>query len=54
MKKWEYITFKDGLKDSYLNDLGNEGWELVSHTALYVPNNRLNPIQYYIFKREKL
>lgn len=53
MKKYKYKTFKDVLSDQQLNELGERGWELVFHTALYVPNNRRNPVQYYVFKKEK-
>lgn len=52
MKIFEYKTFKDGLSDSEMNALGQCGWEFVSHTALYVPDNRRNPVQYYVFKRK--
>lgn len=51
IKKFEYKTFKEGLSDEELKELGLNGWELVSHSVvLYQPVNRL--AQYYVFKRE--
>jgi len=65
MKIFEYKTIsypKDAgdtesygpLNDGELNELGKEGWELVSHTALmgwYTYQNKIR--QYYVFKRLK-
>jgi len=48
--KFEYISFNTKLTDDQLNRLGENGWELVSHTA--VVNGR-NFGQYYVFKRQK-
>lgn len=51
MKKFEYKTRKEYLKEHELNKLGDEGWELISHEAIYV--SRTHDIkQHYIFKRE--
>ena len=63
MKKWEYTTklkfeligygdgytiFQGGELDKALNDMGNQGWELVaSEQTSYKFSNR------YYFKREK-
>ena len=52
MKKFQYKTFQSALTDEVLNDLGKQGWELVSHTA--VMGTFLGGGQYYIFKREYL
>ena len=46
MKKWEYKHYNCRLIEEELNDLGDDGWELVSHTAAAMG-------QYYVFKREK-
>lgn len=45
---WEYKRFSQNseLYESDLNRLGNEGWELVSHST---PGT----YHYYIFKRRK-
>lgn len=50
MKKFEYKTFDKKVSDTELNKLGEEGWELVSHSAVCSYNII---IQYYIFKRVK-
>jgi hypothetical protein len=50
MKKYEYkvINHTQELPEPYLNELGEEGWELVSLVATEVE------IKYiYVFKREK-
>jgi len=47
MKKWEYKHYNCRLIEEELNDLGDDGWELVSHTAVAAMG------QYYVFKREK-
>lgn len=48
MKTFEYLTeyFKD-LNDDYLNNYGDEGWELV----VVIPGTYLNTC---VFKREKM
>lgn len=51
MKKYEYktIAHTQELPEPYLNELGEEGWELVSYGVTDVE------IQHrYIFKREKV
>jgi len=50
MKKWEYRHYNGKLSESGLNDYGEKGWELVSHSAV---TDGYNIQQYYIFKREK-
>ena len=49
--KYEYNTISNSeyLGDGLLNRLGENGWELVSHT--YVPDRSTH---YYAFKREKV
>lgn len=52
--KFEYKTFQVKLDDSDLNKLGDQGWELVSHTAVAVSNLMSSGFgQYYVFKRVK-
>ena len=51
---WEYKSVQDKLTDKQLNKLGQDGWELVAHSAVVVngmlgSSNELR--QYYIFKR---
>lgn len=50
MKKYEYISFNNKLSDLELNDLGKNGWQLISHTA----NLGGSFAQYYVFMREIL
>ena len=50
MKKFEYLSFQDKIRTEMLDQLGAEGWELVSHTAVTYGGAGLS--QYYIFKRE--
>jgi len=50
-KKFEYRHFDYELTSGDLNNLGNNGWELVSHTGV-AAYGQLN--QYYVFKREKI
>lgn len=56
MKKWEYKSVNAKLSDTQLNEFGEQGWELVSHTAVAVSNlfGGSGFGQYYVFKREKL
>ncbi len=49
MKKWKYKSYNHRLSDKQLNELGESGWELVSHSAV---GNNYGFIQYYVFKRE--
>jgi hypothetical protein len=49
MKKYEYKHFNCRLGQSELNALGNQGWKLVSHTALVAGGSG---VQYYVFIRE--
>lgn len=55
-KKWEYKSVNAKLSDTQLNEFGEQGWELVSHTAVAVSNlfGGSGFGQYYVFKREKL
>lgn len=54
MKKWEYKRFSRRLRDSELYSLGEEGWELVSHTVIKYENFWTSDnSEYYVFKREK-
>lgn len=48
-RKFEYKSYQEPLSDERLNKLGAEGWELVSHTAVF---GGTGGAQYYIFKRE--
>lgn len=47
MNKYEYKSFNCRLTNDQLNELGAEGWELISHTAVVA--NSFG--QYYVFKR---
>ena len=47
---WEYKHFNSKLSETELNNLGKEGWELVSHTAIYAWGELK---QYYVFKRPR-
>lgn len=49
MKKWEYNCFYEQISRQNLNNLGSEGWELVSHSAT---SNLGMTSHYYVFKRE--
>jgi hypothetical protein len=54
MKQYEYnvLTNRFPLKEELLNEVGKEGWELVSHT--YTNKEGLTGWEHiYIFKREK-
>jgi hypothetical protein len=48
MQKWEYKT-TDSLDEQSMNQLGNEGWELVSVTS----ENDWSQYRYLYFKRPK-
>jgi aspartate-semialdehyde dehydrogenase len=51
--KWEYKTFNERLTDEELNKLGQDNWELVSHSCVSVPSLFGHDIvQYYVFKRK--
>jgi len=49
--KFEYKAFNEKLSEEQLNTMGEEGWELIVHTAVAIRNELA---QYYVFKREKL
>jgi len=54
MKKFEYCLIRTFLDTEDLNELGGNGWELVSHcfdTSIGHDNMFSNPDR-YIFKRE--
>lgn len=54
VKIWEYKIVREPLDQSELNHYGSFGWELVSHTCAYVPENSYDKIvQQYTFKRLK-
>lgn len=53
MMKFQYKTEKNHLDEKQLNKLGLEGWELVSHSAIYVTLKH-EIKQHYIFKRQIL
>ena len=50
MKKYEYkaINHINELPESYLNELGEEGWELVNYVVTEIDGQHR-----YIFKKEK-
>ena len=54
MERWEYETrtlVDNSMWDYDLNDLGAQGWELVSH-SITAPNSSYTSIRhYYTFKR---
>ena len=50
MQKWEYLTFYGSLSEVRLNELGEEGWELI---AIIVSNENADARNFY-FKRPKL
>lgn len=51
---WEYKIVEEAMSQGELNLFGSNGWELVSHTCAYVPENRYSKIvQQYTFKRLK-
>lgn len=49
MKRFEYKSFNRRIEEDELNELGIQGWELVSHTAAA---NLTQFGQYYVFKRQ--
>jgi hypothetical protein len=49
MKKWEYKIIENQTNEYFLNELGKEGWELVS--LVYVVSGLFMDWQ-YTFKRE--
>ncbi len=55
MKKFEYKTFQKKLSVNELNDLGEHGWELVTHSVAHSSSLIGSTFaQYYVFKREKI
>lgn len=54
MKKWEYKHVNAKMSETELNQLGRQGWELVSHTGI-ATSDFLGGAgqfkQYYVFKR---
>ena len=53
--KFQYKTFIDQLSEKSLNTLGDDGWELVTHTVAVI-EYKLGPNDmnhYYVFKRIK-
>ncbi len=53
--KWEYLTVDEGnitLDVSELDQLGEKGWELISH-SIVTSENSGRVLQHYIFKRIK-
>lgn len=48
MKKWEYLCayYEKVIHEDIINEIGNDGWELVSVFEINRDNNR------WIFKRE--
>jgi len=53
MKKWEYKRYNRRLSDQELADLGDEGWEMVSHAILKETSILGQGSEYYMFKRSK-
>lgn len=55
VKIWEYkIVQNEDLTQGELNRYGQDGWELVSHICVYIPENRYNKlVQQFTFKRLK-
>jgi hypothetical protein len=50
MKTWEYKTIKVGMNAMMVNEMGKDGWELISA----IPDPQSSSINYlfYTFKRE--
>jgi hypothetical protein len=56
MTRWEYDTLENSytLTNAGLNAMGKEGWELVSLTAIKLPDGWRSDFNYvYVFKRPK-
>ena len=54
MKKWEYKRVIHRLYEADLDRLGEEGWELISHTVIKYENFWTSDnSEYYVFKRPK-
>jgi hypothetical protein len=57
MKKYQYKHFNESLTSEQLNELGQEGYQLVSHSAVVLKEeNYIGTFttikQYYIFMKE--
>lgn len=53
-KHYEYLyRYSDGINPTTLNQLGNEGWELVAIIPPFEVGNKSNQNAQYIFKRVK-
>lgn len=51
MKKWEYKPQKN-ISTEEMNELGLQGWELVSTNVVLHPNNSNDVNVYYFYKKE--
>jgi hypothetical protein len=49
MPKWEYKLINEWLTEKELNDLGEEGWEIVELTI--TPTDKMHV---FVFKRPKI
>ena len=51
MKKFEYLTIKHQIHQDELNELGEQGWELISYYMreydIYIFKRPLNAVYYY-------
>jgi len=49
MRKFEYKSFNGQVDNDELNELGSNGWQLISHSVAVAYNSHM---QYYVFMRE--